>query len=472
MMRFSHRQILTVLFVATLAIFFWGLGGIPLLSFNEARRAVPVREMLASGDWLVPTLNGHLYISKPPLLYWLAGLPALLFHSTSEWVVRLPSALAALTITWMLFFSMRRRFGMTTALFAVLVLVTSAGFTAFARRAEIEMLLTACCFGSVLAAYEYIFGRRDKRWLDVAFLCMGLALLTKGPVALLFYVPVLLVFWWKYRLPQALDCLTHWRGWLIAVVVGGLWYLLVSLKLGWDVWQHVVETDIAGKVGEARIDPLYQYPLWLAVDFLPWILLALVSPRENLRRWWSSPQQGFFLLAAMLPLVIFSLFSNKHAKYLLPSYPAWAALLALSAADFHARLGDRAQRAMPAVACLTALGFFIYYGFVESRVMKHRYAAFPQMAAVLAAHPGVPLYALGDVDPRIVYYYGKPMKILKNAEWEAVARKSAAALLLADEDAPAMPAMKVCRLAELSPYLKRGHKAGIWGSGKICNQVE
>jgi 4-amino-4-deoxy-L-arabinose transferase-like glycosyltransferase len=469
--RFSQQQILAILFVATLAIFFWGLGSIPLLSFNEARRAVPVREMLSSGDWLVPTLNAHLYISKPPLLYWLAGLPAMLFHSTSEWVVRLPSALAALAITWLVFFTLRRQFGGTVAAFAVLILITSAGFTAFARRSEIEMLLSACCFGSVLAAYQYIFFRQDKRLLDAAFLCIGLALLTKGPVALLFYIPMLLVFWWKYRLPQTLDCLTHLRGWLIAIVVGGFWYLLVSLKLGWDVWQHVVETDIAGKVGETKADPLYQYPLWLIADFLPWILLVLVKPRENLRRWIASPQQGFFLLAAILPLVIFSLFSNKHAKYLLPSYPAWAALLALSADDFYQRLSAKGRGGMMAVSGLLVFGFIGYYAAVESRVMNHRFEAFPKIASTLALHPNVVVYVWRDVDPRTIYYYGKPVTVLKETDLDSVLQNPSGALLFVEEEVPSMVSMRMCRLAEFSPYLKRGHKASIWGSGKACSQA-
>jgi 4-amino-4-deoxy-L-arabinose transferase-like glycosyltransferase len=124
--------------------------------------------MLASGDWLVPTLNQQVYISKPPLLYWLAGITALLFDSASEWVVRLPSALA---ITWLSFFAMRRHFGLTPAVFTVLILITSAGFASFSRRAEIEMLLAALCSGSVLAASNYIFGRQDKRWL---LLCRGI----------------------------------------------------------------------------------------------------------------------------------------------------------------------------------------------------------------------------------------------------------------------------------------------------------
>lgn len=459
---------LAVLFLATLAMYFWGLGSIPLLSFNEARRGVPVQEMLASGDWLVPTLNHHLYISKPPLLYWLAGIPAWLFHSASEWIVRLPSALAALAITWLSFFSIRRRFGLTPAIFTVLILITSAGFTAFARRAEIEMLLAALCFGSVLAAFEYIFGKQDKRWLDIAFLCLGLALLTKGPVALLFYVPLLLVFWWRYREPAALACLTHWRGWLIALAVALPWYLVISLKFGWDIWSRVVETDIAGKVGNATADPLYQYPLWLIADFLPWCLLAIAMPRNSVRRWLSSPQSAFLLIAALLPLLIFSLIANKHAKYLLPTYPAWAALLALTVTDFYHGLRAKGRQGLQLAAGLLVLGFLGYYAAGETRLYAHRYEALPKIAAKLAEYPDVPVYAWEGLDPRLVYYRRKPIGVVKDAELAAKLQAGESLLLFVEDAAPLQATRHMCRLAEFSPYLKSSHKAFIYGSGTAC----
>lgn len=462
------RWMLPALIAATLAIFFWGLGSIPLLSFNEARRAVPVREMLASGDWLIPTLNGHLYISKPPLLYWLAGIPAWLFNSTSEWVVRLPSALSALLITWLTFFSLRRRFGLLPAALAVLTLLTSAGFTAFARRAEIEMLLTACCFGSVLAAFEYIFGAREKRWLDIAFLCLGLGLLTKGPVTLLFYVPLLLVFWWRYRDRAALDCLTHWRGWVIAIVIGGLWYLLVSLKLGWDIWSHVVETDITGKVEKAKTDPLYQYPLWLLVDFLPWGLLALVAPVRNFRRWMDDPKSGFFLIAALVPLVIFSLFANKHAKYLLPTYPAWAALLALVAAEFHGQLAQRGRKVFRVASGLLVAGFVAYYAIGEARLLSHRHVALPKISAEFSRHPGLPAYAWEDIDPRLVYYRGGLVSVIPRDGLDKKLHEKESLLLFVEGEPPLGMTQGMCLLAEFSPYLKRGHTATLFGNGTAC----
>jgi 4-amino-4-deoxy-L-arabinose transferase-like glycosyltransferase len=464
----ARNGLFVALVLATLAMFFWGLGSIPLLSFNEARRAVPVREMLQAGDWLIPTLNGQLYISKPPLFYWLAAVPAALSGSTSEWVIRLPSALAAVLVVWMTFHAMRRYFGELPAIFTVPILLTSAGFTMFARSAEIEMLLTLCCFGSLLAVAEYLFAGRQRRWLHVAYLCLGLGLLTKGPVALLFYVPPLLVFWWKSRDAAVLECLLYWRGWLIAIVLGGSWYLLVSLRLGWDVWSHIVETDIAGKVGTAKFDPLWQYPAWLLVDFLPWCLLALAAPVRSWRRWQSDRPGMFFLAAAVVPLVIFSLFANKHAKYLLPTYPAWAVLLALVTAAFYGTLADTARRAFRIASALLVGGFLAYYAFGQRHALAHRFQALPKIAAHVAQHPDVPLYGWGGVDPRVVYIIGRQIPSLDEKGLDAMLARGETLQLLVEDDVPPQLEGRLCRLAEFRPYLRAGRRAFLLGIGRVC----
>lgn len=90
-----YRWAAALLFVPGFCILFWDLGGIPLMSANEARRALPIGAMVQSHDWLLPTLNGMLYIDKPPLFYWLGAVLVEATGRGDEWAVRLPSALAA-----------------------------------------------------------------------------------------------------------------------------------------------------------------------------------------------------------------------------------------------------------------------------------------------------------------------------------------------------------------------------------------
>ncbi|HNI52446.1 MAG TPA: glycosyltransferase family 39 protein [Accumulibacter sp.] len=182
----TYRLLLLATVAVGALVFFWGLGSLPLLSYNEARRAIPASTMFVSGDWLLPRLNGDLYLAKPPLLYWLSAASAHLFGAANEWAVRLPSALAASVVAVLAYRYALRQFGPWPALFAVQILIANTSFAMDARRAQIEMLLTALCFSSLLAALHYTRGDGDRRWLWLSYLLLGAATLTKGPLALLF----------------------------------------------------------------------------------------------------------------------------------------------------------------------------------------------------------------------------------------------------------------------------------------------
>jgi 4-amino-4-deoxy-L-arabinose transferase-like glycosyltransferase len=149
--------------------------------------------MLATGDWLLPRVNGELYLAKPPLLYWLSTAIAHLAGAANEWAVRLPSAIAATAVALFAYRFARRQFGPWPALFTLQLLIANSSFAMHARRAEIEMLLTAFCFCALLAALQFTRGDGSRRWLWLSYLLLGAAVLTKGPVALLFVTLPLLV---------------------------------------------------------------------------------------------------------------------------------------------------------------------------------------------------------------------------------------------------------------------------------------
>src|SRR2546426_437868 len=83
--------------VAALAVFvlFFQLGTRGLNEPDEGRYSEVSREMVASGDWLVPRFNGVEHLSKPPVTYWLVAASLKTF-GVNEWAARLPAALAAL----------------------------------------------------------------------------------------------------------------------------------------------------------------------------------------------------------------------------------------------------------------------------------------------------------------------------------------------------------------------------------------
>lgn len=461
---YRYARLASVL--AALGIAFWGLGSIPLLSLNEARRALPIQEMLASGDWLLPRLNGELYITKPPLFYWLGTVLAEGLGGAGEWAVRLPSALAALALLWAVYRAATRWFGPWPGLFATQILLANAGFAVFARRAEIEMLLSVLCGGALLAAVRYVADEGSRRWLWLSYGLLGLALLCKGPVTLLFVTLPLLGYAVQRHDGRAWQALRCPEGWLLALALGLSWYAAVAAHLGLDAWLGIIRGDMLGKVqGGAGSEPFYYYALWLLGDFFPAVLLLFIQPRAAWQNWLKQPAGALLLWAFALPLLAFSLFGDKHAKYLLPAYPALAILLGQRLAQW---ADDRPW--LKIAGMVLPLGWFAWFAVGEARLYHYRYAALPQIAEYLRQRGGTPVYAYRELDMRTVYYYGRPIPILQSAGSATTLADEAPALLLAEpavaDEAARLPGL--CLLREFSPYLKRGKTAAIFGNGSLC----
>ncbi|MFJ3486929.1 ArnT family glycosyltransferase [Pseudomonas sp. NPDC090202] len=454
--------------VCLFLLFYWGLGNLPFLSVNEARRAVTAREMHEAGQWLLPYMNGELYLAKPPLFYWLALVSTSLLGSLSEWSVRLPSALFATVCCLVLYRQACTFAGRRVALLAVVFLAANAGFSLFARRAEIEMTLTGLCLLALFCAWRVLFEHGSRTWSWLSYGLLGLALLTKGPVCLLWVTVPILVYALLTGDRRARAYLCDGRGWLLAVLIGASWYLAVSVQEGWGVWSAIVNEDIVKKINGEGAEPWYAYLLYLAGDFFPFWLIVLVRPRQFWQSIRKSPQLTLLLCCTCVPLLLFSLFTEKHAKYLLPIYPAFALLLAWRWNQLLTEARRSWQRrSLSIVPALMLAGYVVFYMGLEARVFAHRVDGLIQIKAATDAHPGVPAYATGDADIRLVYYMGRP--VVSVSESQVSGLTHTAGLLFAVEPLPsALQAWQPCTLTRIESYLKPGRAAVLIGLGPLC----
>lgn len=464
-----YRRLLAATLLLAAAAFYWGLGDIALMSFNEARRAIPEHDMFMSGDWLLPRLNGELYLTKPPLLYWLAAGAARLVGGVDEWAVRLPSALAATATLVFVYRYALRVFGAWPALFSVQILIANAGFAMFARRAEIEMLLTALCSAALLAALNYTHGNGGRGWLRLSYFLLGLAVLTKGPLALLFVTLPLLADALYRRQPRQWDALRDPLGWCIFWTVGLSWYVAVTWQLGFDTWLSIIQRDMVNKVQAAAGEPVYSYLLWMLTDFLPAGLLILAAPLAVWRRWKVHPVCTALLLAVAVPFLVYSLFGDKHAKYLLPVYPILALLLGKRLAELLEQAGPSLRRLLLALGILLPALYASYFVFAEARIYAYRSAAFPQFSAWLRTAPNVPLYGYRELDERLIYYAQRRIPMLDAAALQKSRESQASMLLLVENKyiAEAKPHAG-CVVKEFTPYLKKGKTLAVLGFGAAC----
>ena len=147
----------------TLPQFLLGLGDRNIWIPLEARYALVAREMLETGQWILPHLAGAVYADKPPLLFWSIALISALGPGVTEWTARLPTALAAVGVCFVTWRLGVRLFSPTTGLLAALVLATSGGFFWSGRQALPDMLLTLWTTGAFWVQRQASPGSRRGR---------------------------------------------------------------------------------------------------------------------------------------------------------------------------------------------------------------------------------------------------------------------------------------------------------------------
>jgi 4-amino-4-deoxy-L-arabinose transferase-like glycosyltransferase len=365
--RFGHYALLVA---AAAGLFLINLGVPSLWDIDEGHNAEAAREMLISGNWVVPTFNFQLRPDKPALLYWLQ-IGAYHLLGVNEQAARLPSALAALAAILVTYELGRRMFTAATGLLAGLILASTVLFSAAAHFANPDALL--CCLSTLTLAVFWIgYAGQHRSWFMPAGIVSGLAVLAKGPVGLILPAAVAGVFLlWERQLRQL---------WNRRLILGVVAFLIVVLP--WYAWvgvqtrsEFLLEFLLKHNLGRFRATmenhhgPILYYVAWLIVGFTPWSIFlgpalwysrvrrparaALVAEAagDPVRR----SAYRFLLCWIAVYFIFFSASATKLPNYILPLYPAVAILSACFLERW--RLREIEPRAWQIHACLGCLAF-------------------------------------------------------------------------------------------------------------------
>ncbi len=333
--------LLTALWAASMAKGFWGAHG-------ESRRAEVAREVLQDDHWLVPTLLGEPFITKPPLLYW-SSAASMGLLGVHDWASRVPSLLATL-LSWLALLSLGRSYHRELHLEnlsveshpqdegeagfrAAAALITMPMVLMMGLNTETEPLLLACTAAAV-AAWLHLppAGTRStglSALLPGFFLALGF--LVKGPLGWLF--PLFGIMALETGLPASrrrfsLPRLGHIL--LLQLVLALPWFLMVLWRLpnAMDIWLGESVARVTDADFQVHREPWWYYLPRLAVFLPPLLFLRMDMMKHPLRR---AP-----LLWLGLGLLFLGLAGSKRTHYLLSLAPA-AALLPLAAGDLHQR---------------------------------------------------------------------------------------------------------------------------------------
>jgi 4-amino-4-deoxy-L-arabinose transferase-like glycosyltransferase len=348
--------------------FGWNLGNVGLIDETEPLFAEASRQMFVTGDWITPFFNGETRFDKPALIYWCQAI-AYAIVGVNEWAVRIPSALAAMGIIALAFYTVQWSFAKKdeleqvsnlprryfTAAIAAALMALNPEMIVWGRAGVSDMLLNGC-IGSTLLCFFLGYAQNNSpiviakwqlpnKWYLACYVLIAGAILTKGPVGIVLPGLIMIAF--------ALYVGKFWQLWRemrpilgmgIVLALSLPWYVLVTWRNGWNFINaffiyHNLERFT--EVVNGHSAPWFFYFLVVLLGFAPYSVYIPASiarvkfwQRSHWLKQERSQQLGLF--ACLWFLAVFSFFTisvTKLPSYVLPLMPAAAILVALFWSD-------------------------------------------------------------------------------------------------------------------------------------------
>ncbi|KOP23303.1 glycosyltransferase [Hapalosiphon sp. MRB220] len=382
--------------------FFWHLGSIGLIDETEPLFAEASRQMYVTGDWITPFFNGETRFDKPALIYWCQAIAYNIF-GVNEWAVRLPSAIAAMSVIVLAFYTVQWQLAKQDALEQVFrpsrrwltaglvaaVMALNPEMIVWGRTGVSDMLLTGCIASALLCFFLGYASKNDtetrgiadaansskgfsasrplrvtasfsqspipNHWYLACYVLIAGAILTKGPIGIV--LPGLIIGVFLLYLGKLREVVREMRLLLGMLIILGLsvpWYVLVIWRNGWNFINsffgyHNIERFT--EVVNGHKAPWYFYFLVVLLGFAPYSVylpLAITRLKFWQRQYWRSQErsQQLGLFAFFWFVSVFGFFTiavTKLPSYVLPLMPAAAILVGLLWSDFFQTKAIREQ---------------------------------------------------------------------------------------------------------------------------------
>ena len=395
-------------FVGVAAWLGFSLGLRHLTLPDEGRYAGVAWEMIRSGDWLLPTLDGLPFFHKPPLFYWITSASLSVF-GIHAWAARIAPWLGALLAAMALFLLLRRWSTSRVAGWALVILVTQPLFFGGAQFANLDMLVAGCITATITLLADSVLrlesGQPGQRTtLLAAYAMAALGVLAKGLIGVVLPLGIVVVWLVLARRRRHIRRLISWPGALVFIAIATPWFIAMQQRFDgfahyFFVYQHFQRYALGGF---NNAQPLWFFVVALALCTLPWFP-GLWAARRNA----ADPGDGPVRLLRLLMwvwligvVVFFSLPRSKLVGYVLPAAPPLAALIAdgIWRRTLDGARTERRLRGVAALAAVTCLAVLFTFKFRDTRTTEG-------LASVLASEhkPGEPVFFVGE------YYYDLPL---------------------------------------------------------------
>ena len=408
----NERLTSGVAILCLVVLYFWGNGALAVTAPVEVNYAQTAKEMLAAGDYLSPQIYGNYWYDKPIFFYW-ELIAAFSVFGVTDFAARFFPALFAAAGLVLTYAFARRLYDERTAFWSAIILGTGVLYSVLAKLILTDMSLFVF-FGGTLAAFFVGYYEQERKYFYIAYICAGLAVLTKGPIGILLPGLVILVFLVLRRDLSALGRMCIPSGLLVFAAVCAPWYVYMYFAHGADFVNTFlgIHNVLRATVSEhAKWDVWYFYLGIYFIGMFPW---SFALPLALYRAWCVRPvidtRTLFLLVWAIVVPVFFQFMATKYPTY---SFPAF-----LPTAILTARLLAKNTRVLKAGAIL-GMGLYLAVVFVVTNYSEgDGHFSGKEAAAILAQTMKQDdlLVCYGDYTATVPYYTGHTMYALATRE--------------------------------------------------------
>ena len=400
----------------------------------DGAQAQIARNMVESGDWVTPHINGVIYVEKPPFIYWSMAASYLIF-GFHDWAARVPVSLMGILLCWMVARMAGWAMGPRTGMYAGLCLAVSVGLWLFTRILIADVGLTLAIgftLWNFLRALHKDSGAKERKWSALGVWAgLGLGILLKGLIALVF--PVGAAFFYLLVTGQLWRGET-WRrlrvgpGMLVMLAIATPWHVLATLRnppyfvfaldsgphmyrgFFWNYFinEHLLRFLNRRYPHDYNTVPRYLFWLLHLAWFFPFSVFFARTPWLRFRGNDRAARMRLLCLCLIGVVMVFFTFSTTQEYYSMPAYPAFAILIGSAMAEASERAFRISIRVVATVALAAVLAIIgLLWG-------SWGYATPGDIAQALAHHPEaytLSLGHMGDLTLRSFAYLRVPLAV-------------------------------------------------------------
>ncbi|RFM28633.1 ArnT family glycosyltransferase [Deminuibacter soli] len=318
-------------FLLLVLVYLSHLGYTPIdTETDEARRAIVTLEMVLSGDYISPTINGALYLNKPPFYNWIVAAFFKLAGSHSMFVFRLPVIVAVIITGFIVYKFVKKYTNQAFAFLAAFTFMTNGRILIYdSLQGLIDETFTIGVYLSFMLIYYYGEQKKYYHLFITTYILTAIGFLMKGLPAFIFQGITLLVYFIFFDKFKKLFHLAHFIGGFICLAILGAYYYVyfkhTQMEPGVlfsNLLTESTKRTVAGKGWMATITHFIFFPAELLYHFLPWtIFVVALLNKKVLQYIKENPFIKYNALILLFNILVYWTSPEVMARYLFMFVP-------------------------------------------------------------------------------------------------------------------------------------------------------